>query len=116
MVAWAFITPREPFWPLAVLHLTLVTDAGLNLAAGNLLMNLMPAHNASNVGYFSVFTAVTSVVSAIGPFLAGLLIGLVAQNLTPFLGTSLGALQLLFLLSGLLRLLSLGLFRGFKDS
>lgn len=116
VMAWAFVTPGQAFWPLAALHLTLVVDAGLNLAAGNLLMNLMPAHNASNVGYFSVFTAVTSVVSAIGPFLAGLLIGLLAQNLTPVLGMSFGALQLMFLLSGLLRLLSLGLFRGFKDA
>ncbi len=115
VVAWAFVTPGQAFWPLAALHASLLVDAGLNLASGNLLMNLMPEHNASNVGYFSVFTAVTSLVSAIGPFLAGLLIGLLAHNQTVFGGMSLGALQLMFLLSAVLRVLALGLYRGFKD-
>jgi Na+/melibiose symporter-like transporter len=115
VIGWAFVGAGQPFWPLALLHLTLIIDSGMNLAAGNLLMNLMPNHNADNVGYFSVFTAVTSLVSAVGPFLAGLLIGLIAHNQLGLWGFSFDALQLMFLLSGLLRLLSLGLFRGFKE-
>jgi MFS family permease len=115
VIAWAFVTPGQPFWPLAVLHFTLLVDAGLNLAANNLLMNLMPDNRAGNIGYISAFTAITSVFTAGGPFLAGLLIGLIAQTQLTAFGFAFGALQLMFILSGILRLLSLGLFRGFKE-
>ncbi len=115
VVLWAFVLPGQPFLALALLHLTLAVDAGLNLCSGNLLMNLMPGQGVGNVGYFSTFTAVTSLVSAGGPFLAGSLVGLLAGNQIMAFGFGLGALQIMFLISGFLRLLSLALFRGFDD-
>ena len=115
VVLWAVIGPQQAFWPLVVLHLTLVADAGLNLSAGNLLMNLMPHEGTANVGYFSVFAAFTSLASAIGPFLAGLLLSLLGSGSLNLFGFSLGALPLLFVLSGVLRLVSLGLWGGFDD-
>jgi hypothetical protein len=111
---WAFIVPGDPFWPLVLIYLTLAIDSGNNLASGNLLMNLLPP-GTQNVGYFSIFTAVTSLVSAIGPFLAGILIGLIANAALPVLGVGMGAIQLMFLLSGLLRAISMIFFRGFSD-
>lgn len=114
VIVWAFIVPGDPFWPLLLLYLTLAVDSGNNLAAGNLLMNLLPP-GARNVGYISIFTAVTSLVSAIGPFLAGILIGLVASASFPLLGVGMGGIQLMFLLSGLLRVVSMVFFRGFSD-
>lgn len=115
VVLWAFVVPGNPFWPLLALHMTLAVDSGLNLAAGNLLMNLLPP-GTRNVGYFSVFTAITSLVSAIGPFLAGILIGGLASVSLPVLGFGLGAIQLVFLLSAVLRMLSMLFYRGFSDT
>jgi MFS family permease len=114
VMLWAFVVPGDPFWPLVLIYLTLAIDSGNNLASGNLLMNLLPS-GTQNVGYFSIFTAVTSLVSAIGPFLAGILIGLIANAALPVLGVGMGAIQLMFLLSGLLRAISMIFFRGFSD-
>lgn len=114
VIFWAFVIPGNPFWPLLLLHLSLAVDSGLNLAAGNLLMNLLPP-GARNVGYISVFTAITSLVTAIGPFLAGILIGLIASASLPVLGFGMGAIQMMFLLSGGLRAVSMLFYRGFSD-
>jgi MFS family permease len=115
ILLWALIIPGQPFWPLLALHLTLVVDAGLTLSSGNLLMNLMPSHGAENVGYFSVFVAATSVISSIGPFLAGITIGIISGNQVNLLGMEFGAIQVIFLASGVLRAVSLLFFRGFDD-
>ncbi|MDB5078172.1 MAG: hypothetical protein JWP00_96 [Chloroflexi bacterium] len=114
IVLWAFIVPGDPFWPLLLLHLTLVIDSGLNMASGNLLINLVPP-GTQNVGYISIFIAITSLISAIGPFMAGILIGWIATTSLPVLGVSMGAIQLIFILSGVLRALSMLFFRGFSD-
>lgn len=115
VILWAFVVPGDPFWPLLLLHMSLAVDSGLNLASGNLLMNLLPP-GTQNVGFFSVFTAVTSLVSAIGPFVAGILIGWIAAYSLPVLGVGLGAFQLMFIVSGLLRAASMVFFRGFADT
>jgi MFS family permease len=115
VVAWAFVVPGDPFLPLIALHISLVTDAGMTLAASNLLMNLMPAQDAGNVAYFSVFIAITSVVSAGAPFLAGLLIGFIGHSSFAIFGFGMGGIQLMFLASGVLRLLSMLLWGGFAD-
>jgi MFS family permease len=115
VVMWAFVWPGDPFWPLFLLHFSQLIDAGTNLSAGNLLMDIVPGHTANNVGYFSVFTAITSVVSAIAPFLAGLLISLLGDGQWLVLGMSFGAIQIVFLLSGLGRFLCMPLLRGFES-
>jgi MFS family permease len=114
VILWAFVVPGNPFWPLLFLHMSLAMDSGLNLAAGNLLMNLLPP-GTRNVGYISVFTAITSLVTAIGPFMAGIVIGWIASASLPVLGSGMGAIQLMFLLSGVLRAFSMLFYRGFSD-
>ena len=111
---WMLVTPENPFWPLLLLHVSLVVDAGLALGAGNLLMNLMPHEGAGNVAYFGIFSGLTSLTSAIGPLLGGILISLMSNRLEIF-GLSLGTIQFLFLLSAGLRVLSLVFFRNFSD-
>lgn len=111
---WAFVMPDNPFWPLLLLHLSLALDSGLNLAAGNLLINLLPP-GTQNIGHISIFTAVTSLVSAIGPFIAGILIGWIAGASLPVLGVGMGAIQLMFIASGVLRAGSMIFYRGFSD-
>lgn len=115
VVLWAFVVPGNPFWPLLFLHISLAIDSGFNLAAGNLFMNLLPP-GTGNVGFISVFTAITSVVTAIGPFLAGILIGWIASASLPVLGFEMGAIQLMFIVSGVLRAISMLFYRGFSDA
>jgi MFS family permease len=115
VAAWAFVLPGNPFIPMLLIHITLVIDAGQALSATNLLMNLMPRQDASNVGHFSVFTATTNLFSALGPFIAGILIGLIGTQQWVVLGIGFGAIQLMFLLSALVRLLSMAVFSGFDD-
>ncbi len=115
ILLWALIIPGQPFWPLLALHLTLVVDAGLTLSSSNLLMNLMPSQGAENVGYFSVFVAATSLISAIGPFMAGVTIGMLSGTQVNLLGMDFGAIQVIFLASGVMRAVSLLFFRGFDD-
>jgi len=115
ILLWALIVPGQPFFPLLAIHLTLAVDAGLTLSSSNLLMNLMPSHGAENVGYFSVFVAATSVISSIGPFIAGIAIGILASTQVSLLEMDFGAIQVIFLASGVLRGLSMFFFRGFDD-
>jgi MFS family permease len=115
VVLWAFVVPGNPFWPLLFLHISLAIDSGLNLAAGNLLMNLLPT-GTGNVGYISVFTAVSSVSTAIGPFLAGIVIGWIASAALPIFGFEMGAIQIMFLASGVLRVISMFFYHGFNDA
>ncbi|MBN9386803.1 MAG: MFS transporter [Chloroflexi bacterium] len=115
VVLWAFVVPGNPFWPLLFLFISLAIDSGFNLAAGNLLMNLLPT-GTGNVGYISVFTAVSSVATAIGPFLAGIVIGWIASTAVPIFGFEMGAIQIMFLASGVLRVISMFFFHGFSDA
>ncbi|HEX2911370.1 MAG TPA: MFS transporter [Chloroflexia bacterium] len=116
VILWALVGPKDAFLPMMLLHSTLIIDAGLNLASGNLLMNLMPREGTGNVGYYSAFTAVMSLVSAVGPFMAGIIIGLIAGGNIVIAGVAFGGIQVMFLLSGILRVLALCLFRGFDDA
>jgi MFS family permease len=113
VAGWAFVLPGQSFIPLVVLHLTLVIDAGLNLAMGNLLMNLMPSQDARNIGFFSVHSAVISVAGAVGPFIAGLLISGLGNG---FHWWIMGAIQLMFLLSAVLRIVALLFYRGIPEN
>lgn len=115
VIGWALVVPGNPFWPLALLHASLLIDAGLNLASGNLLMNLMPNRGTSNIGYFSMFTAVTSLAAAIAPFLGGILIGVIAQGQFIIFGMAFGAIQVMFLLSGVLRALAMLFYQKFDN-
>lgn len=117
VVVWAILpsVPQYAFLILILLNISLVVDAGLNLSAGNLLMNLIPDERGNNVSHYSVFNAVTSLTSAIGPLLAGFLLnGLVGIQLNLF-GLTLTALPLLFVLSGVLRAVTMFFFKGFDD-
>ena len=78
-------------------------------------MNMLPP-GTGNVGYISVFTAVSSVATAIGPFLAGIAIGWIASAAIPVLGFEMGAIQIMFLVSGVLRVISMFFYRGFSDA
>ena len=103
------------FIALIFIHASLVVNSGLNLSSGNLLMNLMPEGQHQNVAYYSVFNTFTSLISALGPLLAGILLALLGNFQLNLFGLTLGAIPLLFVLSGLLRLASMGFFKGFDD-
>lgn len=117
VLVWAILpsVPQQAFIILILLNVSLIIDAGLNLGSGNLLMNLIPDGQGNNVSHYSVFNTATSLASAMGPLLAGFLLsGFVGIDLNLF-GLTLTALPLLFILSGVLRAVTMLFFRGFDD-
>ncbi|HEX2915574.1 MAG TPA: MFS transporter [Chloroflexia bacterium] len=117
ILLWALLpaSPTQALAMLFLLHATLLVDAGLNLSAGNFLMNLLPSQGNQNVGYFSVFSTVISLTSAVGPLLAGILLSVMDGGQFTLMGLSLGAIPMLFMLSAVLRVISLLFYRGFSD-
>ena len=83
--------------------------SGIGLASSQLLMSNAPREGASM--YFAVFAAITGIAGTISPLIGGALAG-VFTPLTLQIGSiSLSGLQILFIVTGSLRLLSLTLLR-----
>ncbi|NMB45930.1 MAG: MFS transporter [Firmicutes bacterium] len=83
--------------------------SGIGLASSQLLMSTAPEDGASM--YFAVFAAITGIAGTISPLLGGALSGVFASLSWQVGHTTLSGLQLLFILTGSLRLLSLTLLR-----
>ncbi|NLK08061.1 MAG: MFS transporter [Firmicutes bacterium] len=102
---WVLATPSN--WSIlwAVYFLNGLAWSGIGLASSQLLMSTAPRESASM--YFAVFAAITGIAGTISPLLGGSLAGIFTP-LTLEVGTvSLGGLQLLFIVTAVLRLLSL---------
>lgn len=104
-LCWLFVGP-ESYWLLLPIHLFGLFSAPLAMGPNNLVLKLAPEQNASP--YLAVFNALTGPVTAIGAILGGYLADSFAGVWQVGL-VSLTGLQLLFLVSGVGRLLSLGL-------
>ena len=104
-LCWLLVGP-ESYWLLLPIHLFGVFSAPLAMGPNNLVLKLAPEQNSSP--YLAVFNAMTGPVTAIGAILGGYLAGSLAGSwqVGP---VSLTGLHLLFVISGLGRLLSLGL-------
>jgi len=104
-LCWLLVGP-ESYWLLLPIHLFGVFSAPLAMGPNNLVLKLAPEQNSSP--YLAVFNAMTGPVTAIGAILGGYLAGSLAGEwqVGP---VSLTGLQLLFVISGLGRLFSLGL-------
>lgn len=110
-LCWLFVGP-ESYWLLLPIHLFGVFSAPLAMGPNNLVLKLAPDRNSSP--YLAVFNAMTGPVTAIGAILGGYLAGSLAGmwHVGP---VSLTGLQLLFVISGVGRLASLGLLYLVKE-
>jgi Na+/melibiose symporter-like transporter len=104
-LCWLLVGPQA-IWLLLPIHLFGVFSAPLAMGPNNLVLKLAPEKNSSP--YLAVFSALTGPVTAIGAILGGVLAGSLAGE-WQIGAVSMTGLQLLFLISGCGRLLSLGL-------
>lgn len=104
---WVLATPGN--WSILWLthFLNGLAWSGIGLASSQLLMSTAPEDGASM--YFAVFAAITGIAGTISPLLGGALAGVFSSLAWQVGGITLSGLQLLFMLTGILRLLSLAL-------
>lgn len=92
LVAWSLAGERF-FWHLAVAYLVVgATTACFQLCQFNLMLKLAPANKAP---YVAVFLALTSLLTAAGPLLGGLILKLLPDALGVFLGQTIRDYHLL---------------------
>lgn len=106
---WVLATPAN--WSILwVAHLLNgLAWSGIGLASSQLLMSTAPREGASM--YFAIFAAITGIAGTISPLIGGALAG-VFTSITLEVGKiGLSGLQILFLVTGTLRLLSLTLLK-----
>ena len=115
--AWIFVTPRH--WVPGYLAVLISTAAwpGVELSSFNIILRMSASHGGRRQG--SAYTAMNSIVVAIAGVLSGLLGGTVAKLLGDWRGSILGwpltYHGVLFLISGVLRLASLGWLIRFEE-
>ena len=101
--SWAMAGERF-FWHLALSYLVIGgTTAGFQLCQFHLMLKLAPANKAP---YVAVFLALTSLLTAIGPLLGGVILRLLPDELGTFLGQTIRDYHVLILSSMLGCLLS----------
>ena len=103
---WLFASPSWT-WLLVPIHFSGVFSSPLAVGPNNLLLKLSPARNASP--YMAVFNSLVGTVTALAAVFGGYLAGALNGVEWSLGSLSLGGLQLLFLISAVGRLASLGL-------
>lgn len=92
LLAWSLAGERF-YWHLAVAYLVVgATTAGFQLCQFNLMLKLAPANKAP---YVAVFLALTSLLTAAGPLLGGLILRLLPDVMGTFLGQTIRDYQVL---------------------
>lgn len=104
-LSWLLVGP-ETLWLIVPIHCFGIFSAPIAMGPNNLLLKIAPDRNASS--YLALFNALTGPVTAIGAILGGSLAGMM-QGRWQIGPAELTGLQLLFAISGLGRLASLGL-------
>lgn len=107
-ILWLWTSP-ETFFLYVIIHSTGVFDAGLNLTAANILLELAPREY--NSVYIAVFSTVVGAASAVAPVLGGIIVqNLSGMNVDLYL-FALDEYKFIFLLSGVLRFATLPLLK-----
>jgi MFS family permease len=116
-IAWAFV--RKDHWIPGYLALLVSSAAwpGVELASFNILLRMSASHGGRRQG--SAYVAVNSVVVALAGVLSGLFAGSIAKGFhdwhSSILGWPLTYHAILFLASGILRLLAICWLIGFEE-
>lgn len=115
-LAWIFMSRETWIWPYLAILISVSAWPGIELGNFNYLLSLNEGTTRRHAG---IFIAVNSVIMAMASLLAGLSSGAVAETLQNWHGEALGVAlsfhSILFLASGLLRLLALGWLIGIAE-
>ena len=114
---YIFMTPRFPTFSLTLLYLVNIFAgaiwAGIMLTQFNLLLMFSPP--IKRMSYVGIHSAFVSLTGAVSPFLGGLIVNALKGLHISFLALDLTNIKILFILSTVLRLLSLSLLRTVKE-
>jgi len=105
-LVWVLARPGD--WMIALFAAHILSGAifsAIQLAHVNILVKLAPS--SGRAAYFAMFNGVVGLSTAFAPIFGGMLLGWGEGVSLTFFGFEFGALQLLFLLSGLLQLIIL---------
>jgi MFS family permease len=112
-LAWVFVGPESKVLPILLHILGGGVWAGINLCTNNLLLKISPKEDRPL--YISTYNVLGGLGASLGPILAGLAVQSLGQGPFQVLSRTLLPLHVLFIISTLLRLLSLQLIRGVKE-
>ncbi|MBC7329568.1 MFS transporter [bacterium] len=114
---YIFMTPRFPTLSLILLYLVNIFAgalwAGIMLTQFNLLLMFSPP--IKRMSYVGIHSALVSLTGAVSPFLGGLIVNALKGLHITFLALDLTNIKILFILSTVLRLLSLSLLRTIRE-
>jgi MFS family permease len=105
-LGWLLVTPTDYWFVLPLVQLFCCFDSGINLSVYNLLLKLSP--KGDNTAYLATYTACINFSLAISPLIGGWAVTRFAHNDVFTFGIyQIDALKVLFLISGLFRLISM---------
>jgi MFS family permease len=105
-LGWLLVTPTDYWIVLPFVQLLCCFDSGINLSSSNLLLKLSP--KGDNTAYLAAYTACINLSLAVSPLIGGWAVTRFTHNDVFTFGTyQIDALKVLFLISGLSRLVSM---------
>ncbi len=111
---WLFST-KDSYGILWFVHIVSgLAWSGVGLASSHLLMSSAPREGAST--YFAVFAGITGLSGAAAPILGGVVAALTTTVTLQVAGVAMEGLQIVFVLTGILRIATLVLLRTIPDA
>jgi MFS family permease len=112
-MAWAVARPGSVIIPILLHLIGGGFWAGINLCSSNLLLKISPQENRAF--FLSMYSIMGGIGAAVGPIVSGLILSSLIDRDFHLLSWEFHPLQGIFLISSLLRLLSLQLFRRVEE-
>jgi MFS family permease len=113
LLSWSFAGPHHYLHLFVNYFLVGGTTAGFQLCQFNLMVKMVPTR--SKAPFISVFLAVTSLLTALGPILGGRILMLLPHDLGSFLGQPILRFHVVFLASLVLCLLTIHVLQLMKE-
>jgi MFS family permease len=113
LLSWSFAGPHHYFHLFVNYFLVGGTTAGFQLCQFNLMVKMVPSR--SKAPFISVFLAVTSLLTALGPIIGGRILMLLPHELGSFLGQPILRFHVVFLASLVLCLLTIHVLQLMKE-
>lgn len=110
---WLFVSPETGILLILIHCYAGAFDSGLNLTSTNISFKLSPQEY--HYIYLAVYTVVVGIMSGIGPVTGGLLIDLIGTAILTVGSFELNSFHVVFVISGVLRLLSILLLNQVKE-
>jgi MFS family permease len=113
LVSWSFVGPHRYLHLFATYFLVGGATAGFQLCQFNLMVKMVPTR--SKAPYISVFLAVTSLLTALGPIIGGKVLMVLPDKLGSFLAQPILRFHVVFLCSLVLCLLTVHVLQLMKE-